>query len=393
MSYGPRLLSLRVKNLRNLRSLTLETDGSGRALRVAGSNGAGKTSVLEAVYLLARGKTFRGRHAGPITSFGESQTLIEGRFLVGPHLEELDLTFRRQPVSGGLQINGVAMPAKGPQESPLTVKLVSENPQALLEGEPRLRRALLDWNLFHVEPSVGRLRSELRRIVSQRNACLRSRHPDTGPWDPLFVSLAQQITLLRETFFTLWRGAFGELADQFPFLQGAELYFDRGWPIAEDLSQLLLKGRPSDVQRGQTQIGPHRADFTIRRGVSKLPFSRGQAKVVTCLLQLAAERVHRDFDLAPSLWLLDDLTAELDERTSEHLQNLLALTGAQCLFTCPTPPSRPVTQHGRPNADLFTIDQGVARFEPPISVSAQQGTDVAMSPPEPMPKGQRPTPG
>jgi hypothetical protein len=128
------------------------------------------------------------------------------------------------------RINGVASGVGAPSNNPVRVKLVGENPQALLEGEPTLRRSLLDWNLFHVEHQLGRLRMELRRVLSQRNLALRIRGPGPSAWDPSFVEISEEITEKRESFVHAWRSHFLALAHEFPFLAGCDLLFERGWP-------------------------------------------------------------------------------------------------------------------------------------------------------------------
>jgi DNA replication and repair protein RecF len=100
-----------------------------------------------------------------------------------------------------------------------------------------------------------------------------------------------------------------------------------------DLLDILERGRSAEIQRGQTLVGPHRADLMIVCAGAPARLSRGQAKVVVCLLQLAAERVHRGAGLAPSLWLLDDIDAELDNTTAKRLWELFENLDAQRFVT------------------------------------------------------------
>ena len=242
------------------------------------------------------------------------------------------LVFERSGRGSLRRYNSVVMGSLPPSDSPLRVKLVGENPQALLEGEPTLRRGLLDWNVFHVEHQLGRLRAELRRVLAQRNAALRQGGSRVSFWDPAFVDLSNQITAKRSDFVELWRTEFRSLAGAFPFLDGCDLFFERGWPTDDDLSDSLRRGRSAEIQRGQTLAGAHRADIRIGRDGKLSRLSRGQSKVTVCLLQLAAERVHLAKGLAPSLWLLDDIDAELDASTAERLWRLFGDSDAQMLI-------------------------------------------------------------
>lgn len=341
---SPTLRSLTVTNLRNLRRLRLELEGEPCQILLSGANGAGKTTLLEAIYLLARGRSFRGRNAGPLTTVGEGRTLIEGRFRDGFGAGEVLVTYQWTNQSSERRVNGVSLSGQTPRENPLRVKLVGENPQALVEGPPRLRRALLDWNLFHVEHQIGRLRRDLGRVVVQRNAALRAGGPGHSAWDQTFLELADQITTKRLAFVQAWRGHFLNLCSHFPFLHGCDLVLQRGWPAGHSLPEALRRARAAESQRGQTLAGPHRADLRILAHGVPARLSRGQAKVAVCLLQLAAEQVHLDSGLDASLWLLDDPDSELDPETARRLSELFDARAAQRLATrVEARPARPVT--------------------------------------------------
>lgn len=355
---APQLVSLRVRNLRNLRRINLGLGESQLRVLVTGPNGAGKTTLLEAVYLLARGRSFRGRKAGSLTTDGERRTLVEGCVRREGASNESVLVFERSGRGSVRRLDGVAMGSLAPRESPLRVKLVGENPQALLEGEPTLRRGLLDWNVFHVEHQLGQLRAELRRVLAQRNAALRSGGGGAASlWDPAFLDLSDRITSKRIAFVHHWRAHLLSLARDFPFLDGCDLIFERGWSMDQDLLDILVRTRTVDIQRGQTLAGPHRADLRITRDGAPLRLSRGQAKIVVCLLQLAAERVHRAAGLAPSLWLLDDLDAELDSATAERIWVLFEDLDAQRFTTRLMPEPVGITDQDA----MFHVEHGMLR--------------------------------
>jgi DNA replication and repair protein RecF len=329
-----------------------------RRILLTGANGAGKTTILEAVYLLARGRSFRGRKAGSLTTDGERRTLIEGRFREANSSSESILVFERSSRGSLRRYNGVAIGSLPPTDSPLRVKLVGENPQALLEGEPAFRRGLLDWNVFHVEHQLGQLRADLRRVLAQRNAALRQAGSGASFWDPAFVDLSVRITAKRAVFVDLWRTQFRSIADDFSFLDGCDLFFERGWPNDDELTEILDRGRNAEIHRGQTLAGAHRADFGIGRDGSPPRLSRGQAKVAVCLLQLSAERVHCGEGLAPSLWLLDDIDAELDRGTADRLWGLFEDPAAQQFVAQLNPECRNTAEEPSASDTMFHVEQG-----------------------------------
>ncbi|RNE92016.1 DNA replication/repair protein RecF [Marichromatium sp. AB31] len=349
------LRTLRVVHLRRCREVALET--AAPVVVITGCNGAGKTTLLEAVYLLARGRSFRGRKAGPMTTRGERGTLVEGRCEADAPDGRL-LRYRRDHHGREHSLDGLPWPPAGDQR-PLRIKLIGENAQSLLEGDPALRRTFLDWNLFHVEPRLGALRRELSRVQQQRNAVLRrGGGRELAVWDRALSELGERIDHQRQTFFTRWRTRFHELAATFPFLDASDLVFARGWSAQQSLAEAIVTARRAELSRGHTLIGPGRAEFQLERDGARLALSRGQAKVVVCLLQLAAEQVHRDQGLAPALWLLDDIEAELDAHTLERLWGLIGQRDGQCILTrvATAPDPGPCT---RPNATrVFHVEHG-----------------------------------
>lgn len=328
----PGLRSIRVESLRNIQRLDLAIDT--RTLLLTGANGAGKTSILEAIYLLARGRTFRGTKAGPLTTQGASYTRIEGVYQPPDH-EAVRLRYVKEGATATRDIQPPLWPETGGEDwrSPLQVKLIGENAQMLLDSEPSLRRRFLDWNVFHVEHRFARLHKDFTRVLMQRNAAIRSSGGQRGLWDRSFIELAESMDRQRALFYAEWRACFLDLCDDYPFLRGADLHYRRGWPEGRELSEALDSLADQELARGYTLAGPSRADFRVEAGEGRRGFSRGQAKIVVALLQLAAERVHRAYGREPVIWLLDDLEAELDRAMAEQLWNAFAATRNPVIVT------------------------------------------------------------
>jgi DNA replication and repair protein RecF len=328
----PGLRSLRIESLRNIRRLDLVIDT--RTLLLTGANGAGKTSLLEAIYLLARGRTFRGTKAGPLTTQGESYTRVEGVYQPSDY-DAVRLRYVKEGATASRDIHPPLWPETGGADwrSPLQVKLVGENAQILLDGEPSLRRRFLDWNVFHVEHRFAQIHKDFTRVLMQRNAAIRSGGGQHGLWDRSFIELAESMDRRRVSFHAEWRACFLELCEDYPFLRAADLHYRRGWPDGRDLGETLDSLADQESARGYTLAGPSRADFRVEPGEGRRGFSRGQAKIVVALLQLAAERVHRAHGREPVIWLLDDLEAELDRTMAERLWNAFGSTGNQVIAT------------------------------------------------------------
>jgi DNA replication and repair protein RecF len=176
------------------------------------------------------------------------------------------------------------------------------------------------------------------------------------------VEISEQITAKRESFVRAWRCHFLALAHEFNFLADCDLVFQRGWPPDRPLPEILAGTREAEAQRGQTLAGPHRADLRISRDGVPARLSRGQAKIAVCLLQLAAERVHRTEGLDASLWLLDDLDAELDDETARRVRRLFDATGSQRLFTALRGAAPTLTHTPGQRSTMFHVEHGRLRM-------------------------------
>lgn len=316
---------------------------------IQGANGAGKTTLLEAVFLLSRGKSFRSSKHGPLAQDGRSGFRVAARVRIGERVREIEV--RRQGAETRWAENGV--PKAGPKEITLRmqVRMVGENAQKLIEGDPDLRRMFLDWNLFHVEPGYSSLLVDFRRALAQRNAWLREGGRGRAVWDSPYVERAVPLTARRSEYVSRLVTSLGHVLHELRPEFGATLRLAPGWPPGRDLRELLEETRGADVQRGFTYYGPGRADLDIRLVAHRhrrLP-SRGQSKFLVAALQLAAQRIWSTAGLS-CIWLLDDLPAELDQDSLERLLAAFPAEGMQVLTTTLHPP----TSRGA----VFHVEQG-----------------------------------
>ncbi len=300
---------------------------------LTGLNGAGKTSILEAMFLISRGRGYRGRKHGPLLGAGrdflEVSALLRSLEDDGP-LTRLKLT--RAHDESHFQENGQAVSGVQHLRRRFHVRLIADNSQQLLEGQPGLRRLFLDWNLFHVEPGYGRILAEFRRVLVQRNSWLRSGARGPAVWDPDYCRLAESITRSRREFLTDLDGLLSASAVEGLGLCPV-LEFRPGWPAKFKLMNILAESLKDDRDRGFTYYGPPRADFLVLSQDRKSLPSRGQTKFLVFLLQLAAQRHWLNKGGPPCIWLLDDIGAELDSHALASILQAIALMPGQAFIT------------------------------------------------------------
>src|SRR6187397_759368 len=177
------LAELRIENLRCVESAAL--DFSPELNLIAGENGAGKTSILEAIFLLGRGRSFRTRTSERLIRYGQPRLTVFGRTDDSP------------PRSAGIEIaadGGTRARINGENASSLLelsgvlpVQAIDPEIHKLIEQGPERRRRWLDWLVFHVEPSFGPQWARYQRALKQRNAALKAGVENVGAWDPVLL--------------------------------------------------------------------------------------------------------------------------------------------------------------------------------------------------------------
>lgn len=353
------LLELRVDNVRCIEHAQLELH-PGQNL-VWGENGSGKTSLLEAVFLLGRGRSFRTRNSERLIRHGQSSLVVFGRVTRnGGGRESLDAD---TPL--GVQVlrgDGTAARIRGDSAKSLTeltqvfpVQVIDPGIHKLIEEGGHRRRRWLDWGVFHVEQQFGDSWLRYTRAVKQRNAALRSRPSDAGIWDPEVARLGEVIAASRgrvlDALRPYWRHAVLALSGLEP-----ELHYFKGWAQDLTLSEALAASRIRDEAKRLTHVGPHRGDVLIRLNgkPAREVLSRGQQKLVAIAMTLAQLHLLRELTQTTPTLLLDDPAAELDSRHLNQLIGEVMRLRSQLVLTSLHAESR---LFGMPDV-VFHVEQG-----------------------------------
>ena len=304
---------------------------------ITGDNGSGKTSVLEALHLMAHGRSFRGRVRDGLIRRG--QTALD--VIVDWHADE-DLPHRAGLRHFGGQwqarLDGQDVQQLGQLVSALAIISFEPGSHALIDGASELRRRFLDWGLFHVEQDFMPSWRRYTRAQKQRNALLRQRVPvrQLEAWEFELAAHGEAITRLRDAHVANLQPYLDRrMATLLPELGTAKLRLFAGWKTSDfSLGDALLLARERDLALGHTTVGPHRADLKIGlEGVPAENLSRGQTKQLALAMMLAqAELLADSFGHWPVLQL-DDLGAELDRSHQERTVAALAGSGAQVMIT------------------------------------------------------------
>ena len=330
---------------------------------ITGDNGAGKTSVLEALHLMAYGRSFRGRvRDGLIRSGSEAVEVFVAWQEDGGRARRAGLRHGGQSWEG--RLDGDRLSHLGELCAAFMVVTFEPGSHALVSGAGEPRRRFADWGLFHVEPDFLDLWRRHARALKQRNALLKTGASarQLEAWDHELAESGEAVTLRREQYLArLQDRVAAAAADLAPELGAATLEFQPGWRREElSLADALLLARDRDRSLGHTSAGPQRADWRLDFAAlpNREPLSRGQGKLaaLSCLLAQARDCADRRGD-RPVI-ALDDIASELDPAHRQRLIAALLQTGAQ-LFVTGTEPPAVIEGHA---ARMFHVEHGEVRM-------------------------------
>jgi DNA replication and repair protein RecF len=344
------LLALEVEGLRCLKEVRLELHS--HVNLVTGANGAGKTSLLEAVYLLGRGRSFRTRLTERLIAHQAAQLTVFGR-TDDPTFPTLGVGFDRKE---GLKARVAGRDAKSLAElsEAFPVQVVDPGIHRLVEEGPAYRRRWLDWGVFHVEPGFVSAWTDYSRTLRQRNAALKQ-GSDPSPWEPDLVRLGLVLCAARARTMGLlepyWQQTLSTLLGE-----PVTLHFYQGWSQERSLAEELAGHRTRDLERGSTGSGAHRFDVQLKIDgrVAREVLSRGQQKLLGAALALAMARLVGSEDRRPPTLLLDDPAAELDRAHTDALVSEIRKMRGQLIVTALHPEE---ARFGNPDR-AFHVEHG-----------------------------------
>ncbi len=351
------LTRIGIRGVRNLEDAELQPAAG--ANLVYGPNASGKTSLLEAVYLLAHARSFRTAQIRHVIGTDQKGMLVHGHIVDPEGEKENRLGIERTRESTTLRLNQQTVRQSSLLAQKLPLQLLTPESIRLLEQGPGQRRRYLDWGLFHVEHAFHSAWNEYSRALKQRNAALRSgaKPEQVRLWDISLVERGEQISRLRERYVESLKDTLSRISER---LLGfaPDFAYRRGWKKEIDLESALEASLERDRQHGVTSVGPHRADLVCL--VNGVPvqdrFSRGQLKMLVCAMRLAQAEHLAQVQSRRPIFLVDDIAAELDPDRRNALLAILRESGVQLFLTATEREQLDVT--GWESRKMFHVEHG-----------------------------------
>ena len=319
---------------------------------VTGRNASGKTSLLEAIFLLGRGRSFRSARREAMIREGADALQAIARLGDG---RTLGMEVRRGAWTARAGGEGVTQLSQLSEW--LAVQVMDPEVHRLVQEGPGERRRYLDWATFHVKPGFLEAWRNYQRALRQRNAALKTGEPDSSLvlWERALAAEGRTLDACRLETVAQLRGPVGEVAQALLGVR-VDIEYRPGQPAEQDLAAAFEAHRRRERKAGMTLVGPHRADLHLRIDEHKARgwVSRGQQKLLAAALVLGQAQL-----LAPrwgdrGILLVDDPAAELDRGRCAALLELIMATPFQVFLTALDGEALP----GLEPACTFHVEQG-----------------------------------
>jgi DNA replication and repair protein RecF len=322
---------------------------------IVGKNGAGKTNILEAIYTLLQGKSFRDTDE-ELLQYDQEWWKITGSFDQG----ERELRYQLgKPSPKQLVIDGVVK-GRFTYKQQLPVVLFEPDDLFMLHASPGVRRLYIDTLLLKLVPSYRTTLARYERSLLQRNNLLKkdisfsSLRDAVFVWDIALSENGSEIIRQRQHLISQLNE---QLSQNYSHIAGTPHtvtveYLSSNQPDAQTLVGGLTESLERDKQRGFTSIGPHRDDiaFFINGKPAKSTASRGEVRTLLLALKQVEVALVKVITGRMAVYLMDDVFSELDEE--RQVQMLHSAVGVQTVITSAT-----FIEKQYPGTDYIKLDK------------------------------------
>ena len=305
-----------------------------------GDNGSGKSSLLEALFFLGHGKSFRTSKTDALVCYEKSNFVVSVK-----DTNNCQLGLSRD-VSKGLttiKIDGERHSRLSVLAKNIAIQIVTPESFKLFFGGPKERRRFFDLGMFHVKHSFAKQWKSFNRVLKQRNACIRLGHNSNQSasmlpyWTEQFCQMSIEVAKARQEYVTaiileldVW------LATLLPDLKSrVTVQYLQGWSQKKELIDVLVSNQEKEASYGYSLYGAHKFDvkFLLDRQNLETQLSRGQQKLFLLALTFAQAKLIERVNRVKPILLIDDIGAELDVNSRVSLSVALAKLDCQVVIT------------------------------------------------------------
>jgi DNA replication and repair protein RecF len=354
-----RLKKIKLTNFRNFD--TSEVELSDGATVFYGGVGEGKSNLLEAIFLLSVGRSYRTSETNQVIGWGHSEAYVRGE---GENSSgDFSIAIKVSKIEKRIELNGENGKKSIDLFGGLRTVIFHADDIAIVSGGPYMRRRFLDLALSQASKNYVYSLRDYYRILKQRNSALSNYlQNDLGEWDEQLSKTGAWITQVRAKAID---DISNDAAKFVKTLSGENedleiKYLPSGDANQENFKRKMQKAIDQDVIRGTTSVGPHRDELKIMLGGVDARFysSSGEKKTITLALKLAELEFIRNLSGEKPILLLDDLFSTLDIKRSKALLSVTG-DGSQCVIT--TTDMNLLKDEIKGGAMLFEVDSGIIK--------------------------------
>ena len=367
------LKEIKLANFRNYKEQVLTFDRGFNFL--AGNNAQGKTNLVEAIYMLSTGRSFRTQMDRELLRWGSEILYIKGTVMTGQGEKAIEIAMRGS--CKRIKVNGIKLGKRGELFGNLILVIFSPDELKLVKEGPGYRRKFLDQGVVQVKPSYYHVLINYNRVLFQRNTLLRNRlqgradNDTLAVWDRQLACYGARLIVERNRFVkrlaTFARLVHGRITNGDEDL---DVKYQSCIDIKEDedpgeIQRLFAKNleamRAKDIKTGVTNFGPHREDLEVRiNGMDARKFgSQGQQRTTALSMKLSEIELMRSDTGEYPVLLLDDVMSELDPSRQRYI--LENLGSVQTFITCTHLTG--IMKKTYPQGKVFYVDSGIITTE------------------------------
>ena len=299
---------------------------------ISGKNGSGKSSLIEALYYLGYGRSFRtNKHESAIRHDADRFSIFTR--CAGDDGNVINIGLQRSRHEQFVcSINGNHSHRLADLVSLIPVQLFTPQSTDLIIGSPGERRRFIDWGLFHVEHEFNLLFQTFQKLLKTRNTLLKRQAnlsaPENAYWEQQFQTVGEHLSEKRKDYIGRLQPIFNAICSEFLPEFSLEISYYKGWDKDASLIESLTRKRDYDTKVGYTTSGPHKSDlrFKVDGSAAQEVLSRGQLRMAVAALQLSQTTLFQQETSRRSIFLLDDVGAELDlDKRERFIDGLVAM--------------------------------------------------------------------
>ena len=367
---------LTLHNFRNYADLSIEPEP--RLNVLIGRNAQGKTSFLEAIYLIGLARSWKAGRDSELVRWECDQARVWAE-VVRENQNDISVeVIIGRSEKKHISINTIRQTRLADLMGQVNVLLIEPYDVDIVRGEPSHRRRFMNLEISQVQPLYCHLLVNYRKVLEQRNRLLKdlqARGSRDGVMDVLneqLVNYGSRILDRRLSFVSRIAGLARDIHSR--ITDGSEVletkYHSRTNPgggdtpdqLAERLRARLEEVRDEEIRRGITLVGPQRDDlvFTVNGVDARVYGSQGQQRTIALSLRLAELELMHETAKEPPIVLLDDVMTDLDEERRKHV---FGMTQGRCQVFVTAPSKRAFEPEFLSAGKVYRVAEGQVKAE------------------------------